>query len=65
MGKKKLVVYGPALRDIEVAEGENFNSILCERLDRLVRESKCFSKLRRGLFVRLGYLGFVGILSSA
>ncbi|MDR0372392.1 MAG: IS1 family transposase, partial [Nitrososphaerota archaeon] len=44
VGKKKLVVYGePFLEDIETTEVENFNSILRERLGRLVRESKCFS----------------------
>jgi len=45
--KKKLVVYGePSLGDIETTEVENFNSILRERVGRLVRESKCFSKVK-------------------
>ena len=47
VGKKKLVVYGgPFLGDIETTEVENFNSILRERLGRLVRGSKCFSKVK-------------------
>jgi hypothetical protein len=50
VGKKKLVVYGePSLKDIETMDVENFNSILRERLGRLVRKSKCFSKLKRRL----------------
>ncbi|MDR0372938.1 MAG: hypothetical protein LBI79_05205, partial [Nitrososphaerota archaeon] len=50
VGKEKLVVYGePSLGDIETAEVENFNGILRERLGRLVRASKCFSKVKRRL----------------
>jgi hypothetical protein len=50
VGKRKLVVYGePSLGDIETTEVENFNSILRERVGRLVRESKCFSKVKRRL----------------
>jgi len=50
VGKKKIIVYGgPSLGDIETTEVENFNSILRERLERLVRESKCFSKVKRSL----------------
>jgi hypothetical protein len=50
VGKEKIVVYGePVLGDIEPTEVENFNSILRERLGRLVRKSKCFSKVKRRL----------------
>jgi len=50
VGKKKLVVYGePVLGDIETTDVENFNSILRERLGRLVRDCKCFSKVKRRL----------------
>ena len=50
VGKRKLVVYGePSLGDVETTEVENFNSILRERLGRLVRASKCFSKVKRRL----------------
>jgi hypothetical protein len=49
-GKKKIVVYGePSLKDIETMEVENFNSLLRERLGRLVRASECFSKVKRRL----------------
>jgi hypothetical protein len=47
VGKRKLVVYGePSLGDIETTDVENFNGILRERVGRLVRGSKCFSKVK-------------------
>jgi hypothetical protein len=50
VGKKRLVIYGePSLGDIETTDVENFNSILRERLGRLVRDCKCFSKVKRRL----------------
>ncbi|MDR1993659.1 MAG: hypothetical protein LBQ98_09280 [Nitrososphaerota archaeon] len=50
VGKEKRIIYGtPALKDIETTDVENFNSILRERLGRLVRKSKCFSKVKRRL----------------
>jgi hypothetical protein len=48
--KEKIVVYGePSLGDVETTVVENFNGILRERLGRLVRKSKCFSKVKRRL----------------
>ena len=59
VSKKKLVVYGePFLGDIETTEVESFNSILRERLGRLVRESKCFSKVKRRLVCRSFFVLF-------
>jgi IS1 family transposase len=48
--KEKRVVYGrPSLGAVEMADVENFSSILRERLGRLVGKSKCFSKVKRRL----------------
>jgi IS1 family transposase len=48
--KEKLVVYGnPSFSVVETPDVENFNGILRERLGRLVRKSKCFSKVKRRL----------------
>jgi len=45
--KDHVIVYGGLfLRDIETADVENFNGVLCERIGRLVRKSKCFSKVK-------------------
>lgn len=47
VGTVKRVVYGyPSVDDIETTAVENFHSILRERLGRLVRKTKCFSKLK-------------------
>ena len=43
--KIKVKVFGgPSPRDIETTDIENFNGILRERIGRLVRKTKCFSK---------------------
>ena len=43
--KETMVVYGgSSLGDVEAIVVERFNGILCERLGRFVRGSKCFSK---------------------
>ena len=48
--KEKRVIYGtPDLDDIETTDVENFNGILRERIGRLVRKTKCFSKYKRRL----------------
>lgn len=48
--KEKRIIYGkPDLSDIETTDIENFNGILRERIGRLVRKTKCFSKHRRRL----------------
>ncbi len=48
--KEKRIIYGnPGLDDIETTDVENFNGILRERIGRLVRKTKCFSKYKRRL----------------
>jgi IS1 family transposase len=43
--KIKVIVYGtPKYEDIETTDIENMNSICRERIGRLVRKTKCFSK---------------------
>jgi IS1 family transposase len=50
VGKEKRVIYGkPDTTDIETTDVENFNGILRERIGRLVRKTKCFSKDGRRL----------------
>jgi len=45
--KEKRIIYGtPNTDDIETTNVENFNGILRERISRLVRKSKCFSKYK-------------------
>lgn len=48
--KKKRIVYGTLdLKEIETTDVENFNSILRERVGRLVRKTKCYSKRKKRL----------------
>ena len=48
--KEKRIIYGnPELNDIETTDVENSNGILRERIGRLVRKTKCFSKYKRRL----------------
>ncbi|MEM4089828.1 MAG: hypothetical protein QXQ46_03620 [Thermoplasmatales archaeon] len=48
--KEKRVIYGnPNLDDIETTDIENSNGIFRERLGRLVRKTKCFSKKKSKL----------------
>jgi hypothetical protein len=48
--KEIRVVYGdPDRDDVETVNVENFNSILRERVGRLVRKTKCFSKKKQRL----------------
>ncbi|MDR1992838.1 MAG: hypothetical protein LBQ98_04975, partial [Nitrososphaerota archaeon] len=50
VGKETRIIYGlPAVKDIETTDGGNVNSILCERLGRLVRKSKRFFVVKRRL----------------
>ena len=45
--KIKTVVYGnPCMKDIETTDVENHNGIMRERIGRLVRKTKCFSKVK-------------------
>lgn len=56
--KKRVVMGSPELRDIETTNVENFNGILRERLGRLVRKTKCYSKKRRRLESALELIQF-------
>jgi hypothetical protein len=48
--KEKRIIYGePDIIDIETTDIENYNGILRERVGRLVRKTKCFSKYKRRL----------------
>ncbi len=48
--KEKRIIYGELnIDDIETTDIENFNGILRERIGRLVRKTKCFSKRKQGL----------------
>jgi hypothetical protein len=48
--KKKRAVFGdPELIEIETTDIENCNGIMRERIGRLVRKTKCFSKYKRRL----------------
>ena len=48
--KEKRIIYGELdLNDIETTDIENFNGILRERIGRLVRKTKCFSKYKTRL----------------
>ena len=59
VGKERWVVYGEAvLGEIETTDVENFNSILRERLGRLVRKTKCFAKAKRRLACCIGLFMF-------
>jgi len=47
VGKEKRIIYGsPRIEDIETTDTENFNGILRERIGRLVRKTKCISKVK-------------------
>ena len=57
--KEIRVVYGNPDRDyVETINVENFNSILRERVGRLVRKTKCFSKKKRRLCCALSFFQF-------
>lgn len=59
VGKEKRVIYGsPNLDDIETTDVENMNGIMRERIGRLVRKTKCFSKLKRRLHDAVGLFQF-------
>lgn len=48
--KIKRIIFGnPVVGDIETTNIENFNSILRERVGRLVRKTKCYSKKKSRL----------------
>ena len=57
--KIKKPIYGnPNVNQIETTDVENFNSILRERLGRLVRKTKCISKKKSSLNYALGFFQF-------
>jgi IS1 family transposase len=59
VGKEKRIVYGsPSIEDIETTDTENFNGILRERIGRLVRKTKCFSKTKPRLIDSLHIFHF-------
>jgi len=50
VGKEKRIIFGnPDPKKIETTDVENFNGILRERVGRLVRKTKCFSKKKSKL----------------
>jgi transposase-like protein/IS1 family transposase len=64
--KEKRIIYGkiygkPDTTDIETTRVENFNGILGERIGRLVRKTKCFSKDGRRLECAIQLFQFYGI----
>ena len=57
--KEIRVVYGdPDRDDVETVNVENFNSILRERVGRLVRKTKCFSKKKQRLCCAVVFFQF-------
>ena len=53
------IVYGdPGVDEVETVNVENFNSILRERVGRLVRKTKCFSKKKSRLRCALSVFQF-------
>ena len=61
--KEKRIIYGnPDLGDIETTNVENYNGILRERIGRLVRKTKCFSKRKADAgYVRSNRSNSIGI----
>ena len=57
--KIRKIIYGsPSIDDIETTDVENFNGILRERVGRLVRKTKCYSKRKRALINALELIQF-------
>ena len=57
--KERRIIYGsPDEEDIDTTNVENFNGILRERVGRLVRKTKCFSKKKYRLFCALNLFQF-------
>ncbi len=57
--KKQKIVFGnPEINDIETTDVENFNSILRERVGRLVRKTKCYSKKKSRLGNAIEFIQF-------
>jgi hypothetical protein len=57
--KKNKIVFGsPEIKDIETTNVENFNGILRERIGRVVRKTKCYSKKKSRLGNAIEFLQF-------
>jgi hypothetical protein len=57
--KERRVIFGnPEFKEINTTDVENFNGILRERVGRLVRETKCFSKKKRKLIGAINLFQF-------
>ena len=57
--KEKRIIYGsPDIDDIETTDVENMNGMMRERIGRLVRKTKCFSKLKRRLYYAISLFQF-------
>lgn len=56
--KQKIVLGSPEINDIETTDVENFNSILRERIGRLVRKTKCYSKKKSRLGDAIEFIQF-------
>jgi len=55
---KRIVIGSPNLDEIETTDIENSNGIFRERVGRLVRKTKCFSKLKSRLEASLAIFQF-------
>ena len=59
IGKERRIIYGnPDEDDIDTINVENFNGILRERVGRLVRKTKCFSKKKYRLIYAVSLFQF-------
>ncbi len=59
IGKERRIIYGnPDEDDIDTINVENFNGILRERVGRLVRKTKCFSKKKYRLICAVSLFQF-------
>ena len=57
--KQKKIIFGfPKLEDVETTDSENFNGILRERVGRLVRKTKCYSKRKHALVNAVEFIQF-------
>ena len=59
LGKKRKIIFGEVDGDdIDTINVENFNGILRERIGRLVRKTKCFSKRKYRLICAVTFFQF-------
>jgi len=66
--KKRIIIGNPDLNDIETTDVENANGIFRERVGRLVRKTKCFSKvtnkLEHAIVVFQFYWNFINLFND-